>query len=230
MRMETVMNSRLSPKIRRLAAAALVLCVALPLGACSTSSGLSANRSLESIHQPVVERNAYIFEVSTMPGGGLPVSEQRRLLSWFEALDLRYGDRISVDDPADSATTRDAVEAVAGRFSIALTDTAPVLDGEVSRGTARVIVNRSVALVPGCPNWSVKSDSNYNNATSPNYGCAVNSNFAAMVADKEDLVRGARGTGSTVVMSSNKAIAVFRAKATTGTADQLKVVSSKPQE
>ena len=51
-------------------------------------------------------------------------------------------------------------------------------------------------------------------------------NLAAMVADKDDLVRGARGTGSTVVMSANKAIEAFRAKPSTGS-DVLKSVSSK---
>jgi pilus assembly protein CpaD len=224
MRMETVMNRQLPLRFRRLTATALALVISLPLGACSTN--IAANRSVESIHQPVVERNAYVFEVSTLPGGGLAVAEQRRLLSWFDALDLRYGDRISIDDPADSNATRGAVEAVAARFAIALADTAPVLDGEVSRGTARVIVNRSIASVPGCPDWTQKKHTNFDNATSSNFGCAINGNLAAMVADKDDLVRGTRGTGSTVVMSSTKAIETFRAKPSTG-ADVLKEVSSR---
>ncbi len=224
MRMETVMNRQLPLRHRRLAATALALLVALPLGACSTAG--TSNRSVESVHQPVVERNAYVFDVSTLPGGGLAISEQRRLLSWFDALDLRYGDRISIDDPADSSTTRSAVEAVAARFAIAVADPAPVLDGQVTPGTARVIVNRSVASVPGCPDWSDKKDSNLANATSPGYGCAVNANLAAMVADKDDLVRGARGSGSTVVMTSTKAIETFRAKIPTGAA-VIKDVSSK---
>jgi pilus assembly protein CpaD len=222
--METVMNRRLPLRYRRLTATALALLVALPLGACSTK--IAENRSLESVHQPVVERNAYVFEVSTMPGGGLAVAEQRRLLGWFDALDLRYGDRISIDDPADSNATRGAVEAVAARFAIALADPAPVLDGEVSPGTARVIVNRSVASVPGCPDWSHKKHTNFDNATSSNFGCAINSNLAAMAADKDDLVRGTRGTGSTVVMTSTKAIETFRAKVSTG-AGAVKEVSSK---
>jgi pilus assembly protein CpaD len=128
--METVMNRQLPLRYRRVTATVLALIVALPLGACSSS--ITANRSVESVHQPVVERNAYVFEVSTMPGGGLSISEQRRLLNWFDALDLRYGDRISIDDPEDSNATRTAVEAVAARYSIAVADPAPVLDGEVS--------------------------------------------------------------------------------------------------
>ena len=218
------MTSRLSVRYHRLTAVSLALALALPLGACKTTD--EANRSVESVHQPVVERNAYVFEVSTLPGGGLAVSEQRRLLSWFEALDLRYGDRISIDDPTDSSNTRSAVEAVAGRFSIDLSDTAPVLDGQLSTGTVRVIVNRSVASVPGCPDWSAKKSSNLNNATSPGFGCAINGNLAAMVADKDDLVRGVRGTGSTVIMSSTKAIETYRAKALTG-AGELRTLITK---
>ena len=57
---------------------------------------------------------------------------------------------------------------------------------------------------------------NYNNATSSNYGCSVNSNIAAMVANPEDLIRGQRGTGETVVMSSTKAIDSYREQAPTG--------------
>lgn len=199
--------------------------LALPLAACNSPSA-DMNRSLESVRQPVVQRSNFVFDVSTLPGGGLPVSEQRRLLGWLEALDLGYGDRISVDDPLDSDQTRSAVEAVAGRFGILLADITPVTEGEISAGTARVVVMRTEASVPGCPDWSAKIDNKLNNATSPGFGCAINGNMAAMVANKEDLVRGARSTGTTVVMSNNKAIEAFRAQPATGAAG-LKEVSSK---
>jgi pilus assembly protein CpaD len=198
--------------------------LALPLGACM--GGKDENRSLESIHQPVVQRNSFVFDVSTLPGGGLAVSEQRRLVGWLEAVDVRYGDRLSLDDPAESDQTRSAVEGAAGRFGILLADTAPVTAGEVAPGTARVVLMRTVASVPGCPDWSGKIDQKLENTTSPGYGCAINSNMAAMVANKEDLVRGQRGTGTTILLSNNKAIQAFRAKPATG-AGELKQVSSK---
>jgi pilus assembly protein CpaD len=50
------------------------------------------------------------------------------------------------------------------------------------------------------------------------FGCAINSNFAAMVADPEHLLHGAEGTGETVVMSSTKAIESYREQAPTGKA------------
>lgn len=199
--------------------------LALPLAACNSPSA-DMNRSLESVRQPVVERNNYVFDVSTLPGGGLAVSEQRRLLGWLEALDVGYGDRISLDDPLDSDQTRGSVESLASRFGMIVAEMAPVTEGAIVPGTARVIVMRTEASVPGCPDWSAKIDNKTNNATSPGYGCAVNGNMAAMVANKEDLVRGARSTGSTVIMSNNKAIQAFREMPATG-AGGLKSVSSK---
>jgi hypothetical protein len=47
--------------------------------------GIATNRSLDSIHQPVVERTNYTLDVTTGPGG-LSYPEQRRLTGWFEAM------------------------------------------------------------------------------------------------------------------------------------------------
>lgn len=197
----------------RIAGAALALSLGFALSACG---GVPTNRMLESVHQPVIQRNSYVFDVSTLPGGGLSISEQRRLAGWFEAMDLRYGDKIAIDDPAGSTATRQSVEGVAARYGMLVGETAPVTAGEVLAGSARVVISRTVAEVPGCPDWSSGSDFNPYNATGSGYGCAVNSNIAAMVADKEHLVRGASGSGKTVVMSSTKAIDSYREAKPTG--------------
>ena len=125
-------------------------------------------------------------------------------------MNLRYGDKIYIDDPLSSATTRSAVEAVAARFGILLSEGAPVTQGYVNAGTARIVVTRSMASVPGCPDWRNNSDTNFGNGTSHNFGCAVNGNLAAMVADPEHLVKGATGSGQTVVATSTKAIDALR--------------------
>jgi pilus assembly protein CpaD len=83
-------------------------------------------------------------------------------------------------------------------------------------GTVRVVVSRAFASVPGCPDWSGRSDANFTNGTSRNYGCATSSNLAAMVANKEDLIHGQDGTGNTVVQTNSKAIDAYRTKAATG--------------
>jgi pilus assembly protein CpaD len=200
--------------LARTGAAALALSLGLALSACG---GMPSNRTLESVNQPVVQRNSYVFDVSTLPGGGVSISEQRRLAGWFEAMDLRYGDRIAIDDPLEAAATRQAIEGIAARYGMLVGDTAPVTAGDVLAGSARVVVTRTVAEVPGCPAWKEKTDANLSNGTYSGYGCAVNGNMALMVADKEHLVHGARGTGETVVMSSNKAIDSYRSEKPTGT-------------
>ncbi len=184
------------------AGAALALSLMPALSACG---GIATNRSLESVHQPVVQQVNYTLDVSTGPSG-LSYPEQRRVAGWFEAMDLRYGDRISIDDPLNSAATQDTVAALAGRYGLIVSPDAPVTAGQLGAGSERIIVSRSKAHVPGCPNWSAKTDFNPNNAISPNYGCAVNGNLAAMVANPEHLLKGAEGGSETVVMSSTKAI------------------------
>lgn len=198
-------------KIMTKVPAALALSLGLALAGCG---GMATNRTLESVHQPVVEKTNYVLDLTTGPGG-LTLPEQRRLAGWFDAMNLKYGDRIYIDDPLASGATRSAVEAVAARFGMLLSDGTPVTQGYVNAGTARVIVARAVASVPGCPDWHGSTDTNFANATSPGYGCAVNGNLAAMVADPNHLVHGATGSGETVVMSSDKAINAYRERAAT---------------
>jgi pilus assembly protein CpaD len=201
--------------IKKPVAAAIIASLGLALAGCMGGAG-GENRSLESIKQPVVERNS--FSIDLVSGaGGLSVPEQKRLADWFEAMDLRYGDKIFIDDPIGSGETRDAIAAIAARYNLLVNQGAPVTAGYVDAGTTRVIVTRSSAHVPGCPDWSDTFASNLGNKTASGFGCAVNSNLAAMVADPEHLIEGARGSGETIVMSSNKAIDTYRKAPPTGT-------------
>ncbi|PEQ14641.1 pilus assembly protein CpaD [Novosphingobium sp. PC22D] len=197
----------------RTAAAALALSTGLTLAGCG---GMPSNRSLYSVHQPVVERVNYTLDVAS-GSGGLSYSEQRRLDGWFDAMDLKYGDKVYIDDPLNAGSTRDAVETLASRHGILVeSGPAPTTAGYVAAGTSRVVITRHKASVPSCPDWSARSDVNLGNATSSNYGCANNSNLAAMVANPEHLINGAEGTGETVVMSSTKAIDSYRKQAPSG--------------
>lgn len=195
----------------RTLASALALSLSLSLMACG---GMADNRSLNSLRQPVVERSTVALDVTTS-NNGLPVAEQRRVAAWFEAMDLRYGDRVSVEDPLDRPETRDAVADLAGRYGLLLADGAPVVTGEVQPGQARVVIARSRASVPGCPDWAGKSDANLGNGISANYGCANNSNLAAMIANPEDLIKGQKGSPDTYISTSGSSINAY--KATVGT-------------
>jgi pilus assembly protein CpaD len=190
----------------------LALALGLSLAGCG---GMPTNTSLYSLKQPVVERTNMTLDVNTS-ASGLPISEQQRLDGWFETMDLRYGDRIAIENPGQDPAVTNAIRDLAARYGLIISDTAPVTPGMINPGQARVVITRTSAAVPGCPDWSAKSDMNYTNGTSPNFGCAINSNMAAMVADPQDLLEGKKGDSETIIATSNKAISTYRKTAPTG--------------
>ena len=98
--------------------------------------------------------------------------------------------------------------------------------GEVGPGTVRVVVSRRRAEVPYCPNWSVPSAPNFNNRNMSNFGCGVNSNIAAMVANPEDLIHGREASGAGDVNTAAKAVIFYRSTPPTG-AKGLQNISTK---
>ena len=212
-------------KLKRACTAAIALSLGIGLGACSSMSDGPENRTLYSVKQPVVERNTFTMDFAGS-ASGLSVPEQRRLADWFETLDVGYGDRIAIDDAVNSPAVSEDVAALAARHGLLLSEGVPVTDGFIDPGSIRVVVTRSHAYVPGCPDWSDQFGSSLGNETSDGFGCAVNSNMAAMIADPEHLLEGASGTGETVVMTSNRAIETYRDREPTGAGGNLPQVSS----
>lgn len=194
----------------------LMSAVALSLGlAVAGCAGMPTNASLYSIKQPVIERTNFTLDVDTNRSG-LSINEQQRLNGWFETMDLRYGDRITIEDPSANPAVANAVNELAGRYGLIVSEVAPTTQGLLQPGQARVVITRSDAHVPGCPDWSAQSDSNYLNATSTNYGCSTNSNLAAMIANPEDLLEGQKGDSETLVSTGSKAIQTYREAVPTG--------------
>lgn len=184
----------------------------LMVSACGTQ-----NRGVESVHQPVVSRTDYVLDVSA-GGGGLDPREAGRVEGWFESLRLGYGDRVSVDMGSDSysSAARESVAGIAAKYGLLLSNSAPMTTGNVPAGSVRVIVSRAKATVPGCPDWSRPSEPNFNSHNASNYGCAINSNLAAMVADPQDLVLGRGGESASDASTSGKAIKSYRERKPTG--------------
>jgi pilus assembly protein CpaD len=188
----------------------LLLAPALLLSACGTYNG-----GVDSVYQPVVQRNDYVLDLATA-GYMLAPGEAQRLAGWMQSLRLSYGDHVSIDDGADGATARDQVAAEAGRYGVLLSDKAPTTVGQIAPGTVRVIVTRMTASVPHCPDYSRVYQPDLSSSTSSNFGCAVNGNMAAMVADPADLVRGEPGSPTTDPMTATKAVRALRAAAPSG--------------
>lgn len=193
------------------AGALVALAVVHPAGAEPT------NRSLESVHQPVVQRTDYVFDVTPNGDGGLSEGEQARLLDWFDAIGLDYGDRVAVADSGyGSGRVTSDVERLVKRYGLLLADEAPIAAGPAANGGTRVIVSRSTASVPGCPDWQGSYEGDFQGGATFNYGCATNSNLAAMIADPEDLIRGRGSRTDLRTARSNRAIDAFNKAAPTG--------------
>ena len=193
---------------------AAILLVAIGLAGCGHKPYDIPERGLESVNVPVVSRSDYVFDAAA-PDGSLAPYEAARLNAWFAGLDLGYGDTIYVDGPFAEGARSDVAQ-IAGNYGLMIADGAPVTAGAVGPGTVRVIVSRTRASVPNCPNWSVVSQPNSQNRAMSNFGCAVNSNIAAMVADPQDLVHGREGTGVGDALTSAKAVGAYRRAEPTG--------------
>ena len=192
-----------------------ILALALVASATVGGCGGTMNRGLESVHQPVVSRTDYVFDVAA-PGMQFGGTDAQRLGDWFDSLQLRYGDRVSVDAQGYGTAPREAVAQVAARYGLLVDETAPVTAGPIAPGAVRVVVSRMAATVPGCPDWSRPSNANFTGDSMSNYGCAINSNIAAMVADPRDLLAGRGSRVGDDAEVASKAIRTYRAKVPTG--------------
>ena len=206
--------------MRRFTSLTAISVLALGLGACASNSGgpLSPtnNPSVYSVHQPVVQHTNFVLDLDAS-GDSLSASERARLIGWFEGIELRYGDQIYVEEPRDypSPGARADVGRVLGEYGMLLQNGAPITNGNVSPGVIRVIASRATASVPNCPNWNDPQLAPSSN-TSANYGCAINSNLAAMVADPNDLVRGRQGSVDSSGNTATRAVRVYRERQPSG--------------
>jgi pilus assembly protein CpaD len=189
----------------------ILIALASSMAACNTPD--LADKGVAAVNVPVVTSADYVFDAAA-PDGALASGETDRLDGWFQGLGLGYGDAIYVDGPSADAA-RGQVAAVAGRYGMMVSEGAPVTPGVVQPGTVRVVVSRRRAEVPNCPNWSLPAQPNYDNRSMSNYGCGVNSNIAAMVANPEDLLHG-REAGTTDVNAASKAVLFYRSSPPSG--------------
>lgn len=193
---------------------ALAAAIALPLGACGADS--TVNRGVESVHQPVVSYTSFVIDLRADSGTGVSTDEKARLNGWLDSLGIGYGDSVALAG-AFSASARADIAEVLGQRGMLVRDDNAVTAGTPPYGSVRVVVRRAIASVPGCPNWQTKQENTMSGSTSSNFGCAVNSNIAAMIANPEDLVRGQTDSnGGLLSATSNRAIKDHQAKPTTG--------------
>lgn len=188
-----------------------LLSLALALAGCGT-----VNRGMESVHQPIVQRTDFTIDLAANPSG-LAEGEALRLEQWFRSINLAFGDRVGVDDASGSLEVRNDVATVLARRGLMMDGTAPVTAGALANGAVRVVVTRSTANVPGCPDWSRPATPEFAGSTMSNFGCALNATLATLVADPMDLVRGRETVGAIDPNTSYRAISALREAPVSGT-------------
>ena len=202
----------------------VLFALAATVAGCTTQTADSPERGLAPVNVPVVTSADYAFDAAA-PGGRLAPGEAERLNGWFQGLGLGYGDTVYVDG-AYGAPARTQVAQIAGRYGMLVQPGAPVTEGLVQPGSVRVVVSRRRAEVPGCPNWSRPAQPNIGKKNMSNFGCAINSNFAAMVADPVDLIHGREGSSVTDAQAAAKAVNYYRTQPPSATKG-LQAVSTK---
>lgn len=186
----------------------VAILLALAVSACQTPGVDPALRGVASVHEPVLTRSSVAFDAGAQ-GGYLSPDELARLDGWFRSMNLGYGDTISLDGGYPDQT-RGQVAQLAGRYGMMVSPAAPVTAGAVPPGYLRVVVSRASAHVPGCPDWRVPSQPNYNNLALSNFGCGVNANLAMQAANPEDLFRGRAGPAASDGVAGAKAVQMYR--------------------
>jgi len=197
-----------------LGSAALAACLLI---AGSPAEAREPNRGVESVHQPVVERTDFVFDLHADGSGALSGVDERRLTVWFNALGLGYGDHVTLSGTSGSPLAlRDGITQVVGRYGLLVEGEAPATAGDAPLGGLRVVVSRSIASVPDCPSWRDRAEANFVGGLSDNYGCAVASNLAAMIADPRDLIEGREGRLDVTNVVNSKAIKTYQEREPTG--------------
>jgi pilus assembly protein CpaD len=203
----------------------IIVGLASVLGACQTAPAVDRPaKGVSEVHVPVVTRADYALDLQA-PDGSLASAEAARLDGWFGSMVLGYGDTVYIDSPM-GYDARDDVARIAGQYGMLVSAGAPITADPVPQGMVRVVVVRTQASVPGCPNWSRPSSPNFDDSSMPNFGCGVNSNLAAMVANPQDLVSGREGSGVGDSATAAKAVNSYRKAAPTGQAG-LQDISTK---
>jgi pilus assembly protein CpaD len=206
-------NRRFLVKDAAMRSKIVLIALSSVLAACNTVD--QPDRGVASVNVPVVTRADYVFDASA-PGGALAPGEAERLDAWFRGLDLGYGDVIYVDGSYGPAA-RGQIASIASTYGMLVSAGAPVNPGVVPADGVRIVVSRNRAVVPNCPNWSRPATPDLENHSMSNFGCAVNSNIAMMVANPEDLLHGREGSGVGDTEAATKAIDLYRRTVPTGT-------------
>lgn len=163
-------------------------------GSCAapTSDGTDLSQDGAFNHPIAVEPHYQAIKLPfSAPEAGLMPDDAARFDSFVAQYLERGNGAISVSVPAG----RDATAAIgyfAERLASSGVPRADILVGtrEAANGDNRIEIGYVgyIARADGCGDWSKSLADTADNGTSPNFGCAIQHNIAAQVADPRDLI------------------------------------------
>jgi len=195
--------------------AAAALAIALTLPACQRGPGFS---QVAPQHVPTVTEQVFVHDLTYTGPGQFAPGEMEELAEWLDTIELKYGDRISVDDPnpIGAAARAERLGELVGTHGLLLREAGPVTDPPLPTGVTRLVVVRAQAAVPECPDHSRRSNPDFEGSVTSNFSCATASNMAAMIADPNDLVAGKTYVGGTTATQFPDAATGARSSAAAG--------------
>ena len=179
-------NARVASLSRTILGAVLA---ASSLGGCAGYSRPVTTAGPIFVPHPIEVAVTKLRHPVRLDGGAIPPAEWSALDSFLARSDLRPGDEATIlfhDAPVDAHAAGDVAAHLHGS-GVTLRLAA---DARQAPGGLEVVIERYVASVADCPNWTRYPGGDSSNSVSGGFNCASQSNLAAMVVDAHDLVAG----------------------------------------
>ena len=177
-----------------------VLVVATSAGGCWKSPRFKAPFTLANPNErhPIAVRQGEVsLDLAVFPGAsGLNESQKGQLYGFLRDYKSQSSDRLLIRAPSGGANETAAMRAYdevrRAMKSAGINPAAVALEPYFGNGDPAAPLRLSylqfVAEAPDCPDWSENIGRDPQNMPYPNMGCATQRNFAAMVANPEDLL------------------------------------------
>jgi pilus assembly protein CpaD len=177
----------------------IVLLAGLALTGCATGEDIVARTMPVSERHPILVEPE-VVELRLVPSEGeqgLSLADQARLSAFVSEFMAKSDADLQIAVPDGALNARLAVKAagdarqvVEGMGMPSSRVTLGAYPATPSDGDAPIVVTYVAyrAKAPECGNWSENIGYNPDNQATPNYGCAMQRNIAAVVADPRDLI------------------------------------------
>ena len=119
----------------------------------------------------------------------LTSSQAAGLTNFLSANGIGEGDTVTVEGSGRSVLVAERQAAVISELRLLRIDATVGTDKKLASDSVRVHADHAVATAPACPDWNKPEADEPNNVTSSNYGCATETNLAAMIVNPADLVK-----------------------------------------